>query len=77
MPRSRNSTAILVAKDATEGIIDRFRTMPIARSAPLTGHVLAALAQTALGVVVRRWRSPSLLGYRSGSASSASGSAPR
>ena len=28
-----NSTAILVAKDATEGIIDRFRTMPIARSA--------------------------------------------
>ena len=29
-----NSTAILVAKDATEGIIYRFRTMPIARSAP-------------------------------------------
>ena len=27
------STAILIAKDATEGIIDRFRTMPIARSA--------------------------------------------
>ena len=46
-----NSTAILVAKDATEGIIDRFRTMPIARSAPLSGHVLAALAQTVLGVV--------------------------
>ncbi len=47
-----NSTAILVAKDATEGIIDRFRTMPIARSAPLTGHVLAALAQTILAVFV-------------------------
>jgi ABC-2 type transport system permease protein len=47
-----NSTAILVAKDATEGIIGRFRTMPIARSAPLTGHVLAAMAQTALGVLV-------------------------
>jgi ABC-2 type transport system permease protein len=46
-----NSTAILVAKDATEGIIDRFRTMPIARSAPLSGHVLAALIQTTLGVV--------------------------
>ena len=47
-----NSTAILVAKDATEGIIDRFRTMPIARSAPLNGHVLAAMAQTILGVLV-------------------------
>jgi ABC-2 type transport system permease protein len=47
-----NSTAILIAKDATEGIIDRFRTLPIARSAPLTGHVLAALLQTVFGVVV-------------------------
>jgi len=47
-----NSTAILVAKDATEGIIDRFRTMPIARSAPLTGHVLAAMTQTIVGVLV-------------------------
>ena len=47
-----NSTAILVAKDATEGIIDRFRTMPIARSAPLNGHVLAAMVQTAFGVLV-------------------------
>lgn len=47
-----NSTAILIAKDATEGIIDRFRTMAISRSAPLNGHVLAAMAQTAFGVVV-------------------------
>lgn len=47
-----NSTAIVIAMDATRGIIDRFRTMPIARSAPLTGHVLAALAQTAFAVVV-------------------------
>ena len=46
------STAILIAKDATEGIIDRFRTMPIARSAPLTSHVLAAMAQTAFALVV-------------------------
>ena len=46
------STAILVAKDSTEGIIDRFRTMSIARSAPLTGHVLAAMAQTVFGVLV-------------------------
>jgi ABC-2 type transport system permease protein len=47
-----NSTAILVAKDSTEGIFDRFRTMPIARSSPLTGHVLAAMVQTLLGVLV-------------------------
>jgi ABC-2 type transport system permease protein len=65
-----NSTAILVAKDATEGIIDRFRTMPIARSAPLTAHVLAAIVQTALGVVVVLVLAV-LLGYR-GSSSVAS-----
>ena len=47
-----NSTAIVVAKDATEGIIDRFRTMPIARSVPLTGHVLAAMVQTIFAVLV-------------------------
>ena len=32
-------TAIVVAMDMTGGIIDRFRTMAIARSAVLTGHV--------------------------------------
>ena len=46
------STAIYIAKDATEGIIDRFKTMPIAKSSVLTGHVLTALVQTALAVVV-------------------------
>ena len=46
------STAIYVAKDATEGIIDRFRTMPIARPSVLVGHVLAALAQTAASLAV-------------------------
>ena len=54
-----NSTAILVAKDATEGIIDRFKTMPIARSAPLNGHVLAAMTQTVFGVLVVARRSRS------------------
>ena len=44
------STAIYVAKDATEGIIDRFRTMPIARPAVLVGHVLGALTQTAVSL---------------------------
>lgn len=57
------STAIYIAKDATEGIIDRFRTMPIAKASVLTGHVLAALAQTtvALAVVLPF---AVLLGYR-------------
>jgi ABC-2 type transport system permease protein len=47
-------TAIVVAMDMTGGIIDRFRTIAIARSAVLTGHVLAALVQTilSLGIVL-------------------------
>ncbi|HEY1316685.1 MAG TPA: ABC transporter permease [Gaiella sp.] len=45
-------TAIVVAMDMTGGIIDRFRTMAIARSAVLTGHVLAALIQTFIGLAV-------------------------
>ncbi len=39
-------TAISVATDMTEGIIDRFRTMSIARAAVLTGHVIGSLLQT-------------------------------
>ncbi|HLI61220.1 MAG TPA: ABC transporter permease [Solirubrobacteraceae bacterium] len=47
-------TAIVVAMDMTGGIIDRFRTMAIARSAVLTGHALASLIQTlgSIGVVL-------------------------
>ncbi|GAB3853391.1 ABC transporter permease [Nocardioides maradonensis] len=44
------SIAIYAAKDSTEGIIDRFKTLPIARSSVLTGLVLAALVQTAIAV---------------------------
>lgn len=57
------STAIYVAKDATEGIIDRFRTMPIAKSSVLTGHVLAALVQTAVALAAVLTVAL-LLGYR-------------
>ncbi|UUW91075.1 ABC transporter permease [Pimelobacter simplex] len=46
------SIAIYAAKDATEGIIDRFRTMPIAKSSVLTGLVGAAVLQTAFAVAV-------------------------
>jgi ABC-2 type transport system permease protein len=46
------ATAISVAMDMTEGIIARFRTMAIARSSVLTGHVLGSLIQSMLSVAV-------------------------
>lgn len=45
-------TAISVAMDMTEGIMARFRTMDIARVSVLTGHVLGAMIQTAIALVV-------------------------
>jgi ABC-2 type transport system permease protein len=45
-------TAIVVAMDMTGGIIDRFRTMAIARSCVPTGHVLASLIQTFISILV-------------------------
>ena len=45
-------TAITVAMDMTGGIIDRFRTMAIARASVLTGHVIASVIQALFGLVV-------------------------
>jgi ABC-2 type transport system permease protein len=45
-------TAIAVAMDMKEGIIARFRTMPISRASFLSGHVLANVGQTMLGVAI-------------------------
>ena len=45
-------TAISVAMDMTKGIMSRFRTMSIARVSVLTGHVLGAMIQTFLALVV-------------------------
>jgi ABC-2 type transport system permease protein len=45
-------TAIVVAMDMNSGIIDRFRIMPIARSAVLTGHALAAMIQTLISLAI-------------------------
>ncbi|MGH3424155.1 MAG: ABC transporter permease [Nocardioidaceae bacterium] len=39
------STAIAVATDMENGIVDRFRSMPITGSAVLTGHVTASLVR--------------------------------
>jgi ABC-2 type transport system permease protein len=45
-------TAIAVAMDMKEGIIARFRTMPISPASFLSGHVVANVAQTMLGVAI-------------------------
>jgi ABC-2 type transport system permease protein len=57
-------TALSVAMDMTEGIIDRFRTMAIARGAVLTGHVLGSLIQTLIALVIVLGVAL-VLGYRS------------
>ena len=56
-------TAVSVAMDMTQGIVARFRTMPIARVSVLAGHVGGALVQTALAVAVAIGAAL-LLGYR-------------
>ena len=58
------ATAIAIAMVRTGGIIDRFRTLDIARSSVLTGHVLASMVQqvVTLAVVVAV---AVLLGFRS------------
>jgi ABC-2 type transport system permease protein len=58
-------TAIAVAMDMAEGIVARFRTMAISRSALLTAHVAGSLIQAALCVAVITGVAL-LVGYRSG-----------
>jgi ABC-2 type transport system permease protein len=45
-------TAISVAMDMTEGIVNRFRTMAIARVSVLTGHVVGSLIQTMIAIAI-------------------------
>jgi ABC-2 type transport system permease protein len=47
-----NGTAVSIAMDMTEGIIARFRTMPISRASVMTGHVLGSILQALLGLTV-------------------------
>ena len=44
--------ATAIATDLTEGVIDRFRSLPATRIAYLSGHYLAELAGMALSIVV-------------------------
>ncbi|QMV40668.1 ABC transporter permease [Cohnella cholangitidis] len=46
------STAVDVATDMTNGIIDRFRTMPIHSLSIVTGHVVASLARNLFATAV-------------------------
>lgn len=45
-------TSISVAMDMTEGIVDRFRTMNIARVSVLTGHVLGSVIQAVFNLAI-------------------------
>jgi ABC-2 type transport system permease protein len=56
-------TAILVSMDMTGGIIARFRTMAISRTAVLTGHVTGSMIQT-LGSMVVVLAVALLVGFR-------------
>jgi ABC transporter DrrB family efflux protein len=44
--------AMSMANDLNEGVLDRLRSLPMARSAFLVGHVLAELAASLLGLTV-------------------------
>ncbi len=44
--------ATAIATDLTEGVIDRFLSLPMARSAFLLGHLIAELMAAALGIAV-------------------------
>lgn len=59
------TTAMNVSNDMTSGIVNRFRTMSISKTAILGGHVLESLIRTMVSVVVIILACL-LLGYRSG-----------
>lgn len=46
------TTAISVCSDKTEGIVNRFRTMPISPASFLTGHVVGSVIQTMASITL-------------------------
>jgi ABC-2 type transport system permease protein len=46
------TTAVSVNQDMTTGVIDRFRSLPIAGSGVLTGHVVASVLRNLLSTVI-------------------------
>lgn len=57
------TTAVGVASDLERGLIDRFRSLPMARSAVLTGRTLADLVRSVLVILVV-WAVGLLIGFR-------------
>lgn len=56
-------TGIKLSNDFSKGVIDRFRSMPIARSAVLNGHIVAALLRLLLAAAITT-ASATALGFR-------------
>jgi ABC-2 type transport system permease protein len=46
------TTAVAVATDMTNGIVERFRSMPISSSSVLVGHIVASLARNLVATVL-------------------------
>ncbi|HUN35464.1 MAG TPA: ABC transporter permease [Trebonia sp.] len=46
------TTAVAIATDMSSGIVDRFRSMPIASSSVLAGHIVASLARNLLATAL-------------------------
>lgn len=49
---SASTTAISINTDLSQGIVDRFRSMPIAKSAFITGHVIASVFRNIVSTTV-------------------------
>jgi ABC-2 type transport system permease protein len=58
------TTAISVASDMQQGVVDRFRTLPMAKSAVVAGHVLSDLPRALIGLAVTIGAGV-LIGFRS------------
>jgi ABC-2 type transport system permease protein len=46
------TTAVAIATDMSSGIVDRFRSMPIASSSVLAGHIIASLVRNLLATAL-------------------------
>jgi len=49
---SASTTAVSVNTDLSQGIVDRFRSMPIAKSAFITGYVIASVFRNIVSTIV-------------------------
>src|SRR6186997_3573015 len=56
-------TSVLLANDLQKGMIDRFRSLPMAQSSVLTGRTLTDLLRAALAIAIM-WIVGMLVGFR-------------